>query len=172
MHANARTVTAGLTVMITTAHSAGWAAAMAHDIAAAELSVTITALSMLPPRHDNATDWATWWRALTAAAARGARINVALPTPHIAHPATLRNAAAAAALRDIGAAAVLLPATNLLHAKSALIDANIAWVGSGNMTAAAAHHNIEIYIRTTDHRTALQLEGLQRQIIHAGITTP
>ena len=57
------------------------------------------------------------------------------------------NGHAAKLLHDLGASVHFLQVDNLLHAKTLSIDESIAWVGSGNWTAAASAHNREAYIR-------------------------
>lgn len=150
---------------IVTAHSKSWALDMVEDILHARARISITALSMLPPNREAGTPWQRYWAALRQQAAAGIDILVILPAPTIAHPATMRNGTTASILKDAAIRVALKPATNLLHAKTMLVDGAIAWVGSGNLTAAAAHHNAEMYIRTTDHRTALQLAGFHAQLL-------
>lgn len=136
-------------------HTAGWAAAIARDVVAATESVTLSALSLLPPRVRQKGDMATLCHALNAAARRGVTVRLILPAPTKAHPATSRNATAAEWARAAGCQVHLRPLPGLLHAKTALIDNLIAWVGSGNLTTAAASHNLECWLRVT-HRQAAQ----------------
>jgi phosphatidylserine/phosphatidylglycerophosphate/cardiolipin synthase-like enzyme len=152
----------------TTAHGNGWAATLADDIDSAQTRVTMTALSMLPPRIVQADDISRLWLALIHAAERGIEVTIALPAPSEAHPATLRNHTTALTLRAARIGAVLVPPARLLHAKTTTIDAAIAWIGSGNITAAAAHHNRELYLRTTDPRTVAEAMGWQRQQLAEG----
>lgn len=154
--------------MTTSAHSIDWALRIADDINEAERAVLMTALSFLPPRTLKLDAFCKLWIAIAAAADRGVAVQVALPMPALAHPATLRNDTAAAALRAAGAVVVLVPTINLLHAKTVVIDARIAWVGSGNMTAAAAHHNRECWLRTIDARAVAEVAGFHGQCFKAG----
>jgi phosphatidylserine/phosphatidylglycerophosphate/cardiolipin synthase-like enzyme len=139
----------GYRMMETTIYCREWARSMALDMHGATSSITLTALSYLPPRTLGLDEWSAWQIALDAARHRAILVVIMLPAPSTAHPATLRNQYAADIMRKMGATVALIPATNLLHAKTCLIDGRIAWVGSGNLTAAAAHHNRETYIRTT-----------------------
>lgn len=157
--------------MTTTTHTRTWCADMTADIAVAERTIIATALSLLPPRTIRLDDFTRWWLALADAAARGVAIQVALPAPHISHPATLRNDTAAAELRKIGATAILVPVTNLLHAKTICLDSRVAWVGSGNLTAAAAHHNRECYMRTVEPRAVAELAGFHARCFNDGGAT-
>jgi phosphatidylserine/phosphatidylglycerophosphate/cardiolipin synthase-like enzyme len=52
-----------------------------------------------------------------------------------------------------------VPQPNLLHAKSLVVDGLIVWAGSGNMTAAAAHHNHELYIHFEHEEIARRIEA-------------
>ncbi len=131
-------------------HGSTWAAKQADDIAAAQHSITMTAISALPPTRNARGVWPAWWAALTDAARRGVDVQMILPAPSRAHPATRANARTAERLAAAGVRPVLVPGPRLLHAKTALIDDAIVWCGSGNYTAAAAHHNYEAYTRTTD----------------------
>lgn len=145
-----------------------WSPPMAADVDIARHAITITALSLLPPRTLKNELFSRWWLSLASASRRNVAITVALPAPCVAHPATLRNIAAAADLANIGAACVLIPPANLLHAKTMRIDDAIAWVGSGNMTAAAHHHNRECWMRTDDKRAVEELAAFQAWCIDAG----
>lgn len=158
--------------MTTTTHHATWARDLAADINNATRAIIMTALSMLPPRTIKTDDMSRFWLALAAATSRGVAIQVALPQPSLAHPATLRNEAAARDLAGIGAACILVPPQSLLHAKTIVIDATIAWVGSGNFTAAAVAHNRECYLRTTDERAVAELAGFHAQTFNAGKVWP
>lgn len=158
--------------MTTTTHHANWAVDLADDISKAQRSIIITALSFLPPRVLKLDPMTRYWLALADAAKRGVAIQVALPAPHVSHPATLRNDAAVGELRKLGAVAVLVPPANLLHAKTICIDSLIAWVGSGNMTTAAASHNRECYLRTDDARAVAELAGFHARCFADGKDAP
>lgn len=158
--------------MTTTIHAASWARDLATDIRAAKSTIVATALSLLPPRTIKPDDFSRLWLALADAATRGVGVTFILPAPTISHPATQRNESAAFALRSLGAAGVLVPPTRLLHAKTVLIDDAVAWLGSGNWTAAAAHHNREIYARTTDPIALLDIKAFHVQQLHDALPTP
>jgi phosphatidylserine/phosphatidylglycerophosphate/cardiolipin synthase-like enzyme len=143
---------------------------MTHDINSAADAITMTALSLLPPRQIKNDDITRWWLALCDATARNVAVQVILAEPNIAHPATLRNATAADALATIGVQVALIPTTRLLHAKTAVIDNLVAWVGSGNFTAAAAHHNRELYLRVKNEITAIEVRGWQMQQARDAVT--
>lgn len=130
----------------TTLHT-DWARPLATDIAAARASVLLTSLSLQPRRRDGEHPISLLWSAMETAARAGARVLFILPAPSRVHPATAFNLSAAADLHAIGVLSAFAPAANLLHAKTASIDGLIAWVGSGNWTAAASAHNREAYIR-------------------------
>lgn len=142
-----------------------WAAPMAADIDACNVSCLITSLSLHVPRTDTNKPINTLWRALKAAAARGVRIDFILPAPATSHPATAMNGSAAARLYDIGCRAHFATPGRLLHAKTAVIDENICWIGSGNWTAAASAYNHESYIRAESPDIA---ERLKTNWIEAG----
>lgn len=125
-----------------------WAEPLAADIAAAQSSLLVTALSLHPMRKVSASPLGRLWLEIAGAAARGLLINFILPAPSRSHPATAMNGQAADALRAVGARCHFAPPARLLHAKTACIDARITWIGSGNWTAAAASHNHEAYVRT------------------------
>lgn len=146
-----------------------WAAPLAADIAAARSEVLITSLSLQPRRAATDHPITRLWSALAAAADAGALVTFILPTPHRAHPATQFNHAAARDLFEIGVRALFAPPANLLHAKTCAIDNRIAWVGSGNWTAAASAHNREAYIRAESPALAEKLRDHWRAI---GILEP
>lgn len=133
-----------------------WAPALAGDIASAERSIYITSLSMQLPRRAGATPHHLILDALTKAPARGVRVDVVLPPPSKAHPACAFNRQVAGVLHAFGARVWFAPVSNLLHAKTATIDEQIVWVGSGNWTAAAANHNREAYLRVASATLAQQ----------------
>lgn len=130
---------------------------MAADIAAAARCVTISSLSLHPPRKSNTANIAHLWTALAAAVKNGSIVTVYLPAPSKAHPATAMNQAAAHRLHAIGVLVVFVPSVRLLHAKTVSIDDKIAWVGSGNWTAAATAHNREAYLRVDSPTIARRL---------------
>jgi phosphatidylserine/phosphatidylglycerophosphate/cardiolipin synthase-like enzyme len=124
-----------------------WAMRLRDDIFSAKQRIIISALSCHPPRKNSDHPLALLWAALEHAARRGVDVHMLLPAPSQAHPATRLNLLAAEKLNQIGVKTTLLPPGRLLHAKTVAIDAAIAWVGSGNWTAAAAAHNYEAYAR-------------------------
>jgi phosphatidylserine/phosphatidylglycerophosphate/cardiolipin synthase-like enzyme len=130
----------------TTLHTE-WAAPLARDIADARASVLITSLSLQPRKRDSAHPMSLLWRAIEFAIEAGAGVTFVMPAPSRSHPATAFNLSAAADLQAIGARVAFAPPANLLHAKTVCIDSQVAWVGSGNWTAAASAHNREAYIR-------------------------
>lgn len=148
----------------TTLHFA-WAQPLAADLAAARSRIVCTALSLQPPRNPTQSNLCALWDSLQTAIANGARVTFLLPAPSASHPATRMNNTAAAALQTIGARFVMLSPVHLLHAKTVAIDDTIAWIGSGNWTAAAATHNHEAYIRTTAPQLAYQLAAHWRDTI-------
>jgi len=124
-----------------------WAAPLAADIDAARSSILISTLSMHPPRTQSGNNLCRLFDALAAAAARGLAVDVIMAAVSGSHPATSFNHAAAASLASMGCRAHFAMPARLLHAKTAVIDSFIVWVGSGNWTAAAATFNHEAYIR-------------------------
>jgi phosphatidylserine/phosphatidylglycerophosphate/cardiolipin synthase-like enzyme len=140
-------------------HTPLWPSLMARDFIAARGDITLTALSLLPPRTPNGSPFSAWWIALLAAQSRGVSVRIILPAPTPIHPATFRNARVAREIHPSGMRVELIAGARLLHAKTARIDGKIAWVGSGNFTAAAAHHNYEAFLRVEDADIAAQLAG-------------
>lgn len=124
-----------------------WAQELAVDCANAAYGITISSLSMQPPRHPSLTDFGILWQSWVDATRRGVRVEFFLASPSKSHPATARNASAGALAFQAGMHVRYVPQPNLMHAKSIIIDDKTVWIGSGNMTAAAAHHNHEIYVR-------------------------
>lgn len=140
-----------------TYHGAGWCAALAAECAAAQHSIHMSALSMHAPTPHAHGAWPDLWSALTAAAARGVAVHIWLSAPSTIHPATRGNITAGRAAAARGVVPHFVTGTNLLHAKTAVIDARAVWVGSGNFTSAAAHHNHEAYLRADCPRIAAEL---------------
>lgn len=132
---------------------------MAADIDAALHSICISSLSLHPPRASRASNIGMLWSSIEAAAERGVSLLFFLPQSSKAHPATAFNESAATRLHAIGAKVHTLNPARLLHAKTVSIDDSIAWVGSGNWTAAAAAHNREAYIRAASPRIATRLRN-------------
>ncbi len=135
-----------------------WAQAMTDDCAKAQTSITISAISCLPPLGKKGGIFGAMINAWKAAAQRGCKVTIYLPTPQKAHPATVRNAHTAETLHAHGIQTRFIPPPNLLHAKTCIIDHLTCWIGSGNFTAAAAHHNHEIYVRFDSKDAAQKIE--------------
>jgi phosphatidylserine/phosphatidylglycerophosphate/cardiolipin synthase-like enzyme len=138
-------------------HGEGWAATMAAECAGAQKTIHISALSMLPPTPNATGDWPDLWRAWCAAAKRGIAVNVWLPAPTPIHQATRQNSTTGGKIILNGMGIHYITGSRLLHAKTAVIDARTVWIGSGNFTAAAAHHNYEAYLRAECPTIAKQI---------------
>lgn len=151
--------------------TSGWARELTEAINLADKKVTITALSFLPPRSHKPDEFGKLYSAIMSAAATGIDTTIILPMPSKEHPATAQNASAAATLRAIGCTVYLRASRNLLHAKTAIIDMAEAWVGSGNMTAAAAHHNREVWMFTDDPRAIAELQAFHQKLITESINS-
>ena len=149
----------------------GWALELADAINQADKKITLTALSFLPPRRHKPDEFGKLYAAIMSASAMGIDVNIILPMPSKEHPATAQNASAARTLRDIGCTAWLRASRNLLHAKTAQIDMAEAWIGSGNMTAAAAHHNREAWMVTDDPRAIADLQAFHQKLIGESINS-
>lgn len=147
----------------TTLHTE-WARPLAADIADARSRVIISSLSLQPRKRDSQHPISLLWAALQAASHAGARCTFIMPSPSASHPATAFNLAAAADLQTIGVHTKFAPAANLLHAKTAVIDRALVWVGSGNWTAAASAHNREAYIRCASAQMAASMAAHWREL--------
>lgn len=130
-----------------TYHGAGWAKALAAECAQAARTIHISALSMLPPTPNASGHWPELWTEWCKAVARGIQVDVWLPAPTGIHPATKGNVGAGRRIQEAGMRLHYVTGNQLLHAKTCIIDARSVWIGSGNFTAAAAHHNYEAYLR-------------------------
>src|SRR4030065_2657752 len=113
-----------------------WALEIAADCMAAQHSITVSALSLHPPRTENNSPWGRLWQSWSDAAERGVRVRFFLPAPSKIHPATAYNDSAGECAFAAGMHTRFVPQPNLLHAKSVIIDGQIVWIGSGNNTAA------------------------------------
>jgi phosphatidylserine/phosphatidylglycerophosphate/cardiolipin synthase-like enzyme len=142
-----------------------WAKELTTAIDKAQTRICITALSFLPPRNHKPDAFGMLYSSILGAAALGVQVNVIIPMPGKEHPATAQNASAAATLRAAGCICWLHPMPNLLHAKTVCIDRAEAWVGSGNFTAAAAHHNREAWIQTDDDHAIASLQLFHAELI-------
>ncbi|MFA5825507.1 MAG: phospholipase D-like domain-containing protein [Gallionellaceae bacterium] len=138
-------------------HGAGWAKALADECAKAVGGIHISALSMLPPTPNATGHWPELWAVWCAAVQRGVRVGVWLPAPTAIHPATKGNAGAGRRIQEAGMEIHYITGNQLLHAKTCVIDARSVWIGSGNFTAAASHHNHEAYLRADCEEIARQL---------------
>jgi len=134
-----------------------WADQLAADIGAAKKTITISTMSFSPPRRPSASPFGKLWSALCDAPKQGAHVIVYLPATSSTHPATWNNNHAAHELHKSGIHCVQVQVMRLLHAKTAVIDGRIVWVGSGNWTAAAAHFNHEAYLRAESPELAESL---------------
>lgn len=137
---------------------------MAADCAQARSAITISSLSMHVPRGLPQTAYGRLWESWIRAAERGIRVDFLLAAPTKIHPATAQNATTAVRAHAHGIQTKFVAGSRLLHAKTAIIDDLILWVGSGNMTAAAAHYNHECYVRYESSRDAAALLARWREI--------
>jgi phosphatidylserine/phosphatidylglycerophosphate/cardiolipin synthase-like enzyme len=145
-------------------HGADWAAAMRAECDHAQTSILITALSVLPPGRDASGPWPELYAAWKTAAQRGIKVRVWLPAPSAAHPATRQNHTSAIKMAAAGLFPHLVPGAKLLHAKTCTIDCKSVWIGSGNFTCAAAHHNHEAYLRADCAHIARELAARWEQL--------
>jgi phosphatidylserine/phosphatidylglycerophosphate/cardiolipin synthase-like enzyme len=157
--------------MTTTIHTKNWPSAMAEALKTSESKITLTALSCLPPAQHKPDAFGLLYSAIIAAAERIKEVIIILPMPSKMHPATAQNATAAATLRAIGCTVWLHPAANLLHAKTCCIDHAEAWIGSGNFTSAAAHHNNEAWMQTDDPRAIADLQAFHLRLVKNAINS-
>lgn len=157
--------------MTTRIHTAEWSKAIADALKTSESKITLTALSFLPPSQHKPDQFGLFYSAILAAAQRIKEVVIILPMPSQTHPATAQNGTAAKTLRAAGCTVWLHPAANLLHAKTCCIDHAEAWIGSGNFTAAAAHHNREAWMQTDDPRAIADLQGFHAQLIKNSINS-
>lgn len=148
-------------------HSAGWADRIAADVDRASMLITLSALSFAIPRKPGLTGQPRLWAALCDAVERRVSVSIYIPAMTPSHPATAHNNSAAYIASRAGMSVIQVPMPRLLHAKTVQIDAEISWIGSGNFTTAAASHNFEAWIRTTDRATAAQLNAFYRDLLTA-----
>jgi phosphatidylserine/phosphatidylglycerophosphate/cardiolipin synthase-like enzyme len=130
-------------------YDTNWADAMRLDVCDAKRAIMLTALSLHVPRSFNPQGWPGLWWALCDAVDRDVAVDVYLPAPMEHNPATQGNHTAGRLIEDSGMHIHYIVGNRLLHAKTLCIDGRVLWVGSGNFTAAAAHHNHEAYLRCT-----------------------
>lgn len=128
-------------------YGAEWAEVMADECRAASESIHVSALSLHPPTIHGSGAWPRLWKTWIEVAKKGIPINFWLPAPTKIHPATRNNTVSGAAIVANGMFVHYVTGNRLLHAKTCIIDAKSVWIGSGNFTAAASHHNHEAYLR-------------------------
>ena len=157
--------------MTTKIHTAEWSKALGDALKTSESKITLTALSFLPPSHHKPDIFGLFYSALIDRASRIKEAVIILPMPSPSHPATQQNGTAAKTLRAIGCTVWLHPIANLLHAKTCCIDHAEAWIGSGNFTAAAAHHNREAWMQTDDPRAIAELQAFHNYLIRNSINS-
>lgn len=146
-------------------HTDDWAAALCRDFDHAQSTIVLTALSINAPLPSTKGALRDFWASLRNAAKAGVQVIIITPAPTIHHPATTYNAKAARYAAAHGMRCNLIALPHLLHAKTALIDTEIAWIGSGNFTQAAMMQNREAYCRTDDPEAIHELISLQDRII-------
>jgi len=140
-------------------YTTGWAAAVAKDCDKAKTQISISAISMFPPLRQSDADFFSLWLSWKNAAARNVRVCFYLPTQQPAHPATLRNSHAGRIAWENKMHVRFVPGPRLLHAKSIVVDSESCWIGSGNMTAAAALNNHEFYVNFGSNECAARIES-------------
>lgn len=124
-----------------------WIKQMRADVENAAVIITLSALSVHPPKPDQITPFSAFMHALASARKRGVQVRAWATAPHASHPAAALNEAARRWFLAHGMEFRLVSGGRLLHAKTLTVDGQIGWVGSGNFTAAAAHSNHEAYLR-------------------------
>lgn len=135
-----------------------WAEPLAIDCSQASHKIQISALSFIPPRTDTLTPFGLLWREWKNAVARGVLVDIVLAAQATHNAATLNNNTSAALAAQHGISCRFVPVARLFHAKTVIIDGRIVWIGSGNMTASAAHQNHEIYCRFESVEIAARIE--------------
>jgi phosphatidylserine/phosphatidylglycerophosphate/cardiolipin synthase-like enzyme len=144
---------------LTSLHLQEWSRAMLNDIREARHTITIAAHSFLVPIGTARTSWLDTWETLIQKSAAGIYVSIYLPAPLLSHPATLNNVHAATKAHRNQIRCTLLKPPNVLHAKFAIIDNHVTWIGSGNMTSAAHHHNREVWLRCDNTAIAAELQA-------------
>lgn len=147
--------------MTTSIHFAGWLDSICRDVIQAQHSIYLSALSLQPPPNTSTSPLFRFWAELETKAAAGLDVRLYIAAPAKQTPAAAYNGHAAEAAHERGIHAHLCPLPCLLHAKTVSIDRSIAWVGSGNFTAAAAAHNREAWIKTDHPPIAIDLANWQ-----------
>ena len=149
--------------------TSGWAAAIAADCTHARSTISVSAISMMPPLRRAEAGFCVLWDAWVEAAQRGVNVTFHLPAPMRAHPATARNVRAAKIAQDAGMHTRFAQSPRLLHAKSVVVDGCSVWIGSGNMTSAAAISNHEFYVHFNSFSVAERIESYLRSITTVGV---
>jgi phosphatidylserine/phosphatidylglycerophosphate/cardiolipin synthase-like enzyme len=145
-------------------HLEEWSPALLADLRAAQHTITIAAHSFMVPIGAARTSWLQTWETLIEKSNQYCAVNLYLAAPLLSHPATLNNVHAATKAHKHGIRCTLLKPPRVLHAKFAVIDNHLTWVGSGNMTAAAHHHNREVWLRCEKLAIASELlEWIENQ---------
>jgi phosphatidylserine/phosphatidylglycerophosphate/cardiolipin synthase-like enzyme len=136
-----------------------WAEPLATDCSAARERIQISALSFSPPRKPSLTPFGLLWREWCNAVDRGLKVDIVIAAQVAHNAATLSNNSSAGFAAEQGITTRFVPPDRLMHAKSIVIDGRIIWIGSGNMTASAAHKNHEIYCRFESVEIAARIEA-------------
>jgi len=135
-----------------------WAEPLAVDCSKATQRIQISALSFIPPRKPVLTPWGILWREWVNAVQRGVLVDIVLAAQVQHNAATLNNNSSAAYAAGFNITTRFVSGERLMHAKSIIIDNRIVWLGSGNMTASAAHLNHEIYCRFESELHAAKIQ--------------
>jgi len=141
-------------------HETGWARALALQCNQAQTTISLCAMSLLVPRLNTKSEWAELWQSWCTAVQRGVRVDIWLAAPQQNAAATKGNASAGSALVAAKIGLHFVRGNKLLHAKTAVIDMQHVWIGSGNFTLAAATENHEAYISM--HSPAIAQQITQR----------
>lgn len=132
---------------VTLHHAPDWLGGIIRDIDSARHSVFIAAMTAHAPPPRNRSLLLDFYASLLAAKKRGVRIYVRLALLARSQNASIGNAQARAFLAAHGIDCALLAPGGILHAKCYVIDRQIAWVGSGNLTEQSALRNAELMAR-------------------------
>ena len=145
----------------TTIYTLNWHAAQAADFAASRQSITITTMSLAQPSDAGSGSLRLYWLAMINAKKRGVKVSLILPRRGISPGAELTTRRAADYASKHGITSIFAKPTQLLHAKTALIDNSISWVGSANSTPSGLARNFEAWLRTDDPAVAKNLADFQ-----------
>jgi phosphatidylserine/phosphatidylglycerophosphate/cardiolipin synthase-like enzyme len=149
-----------------------WPAALTRDVVSAASNVTASALSLLVPSPAALGPWPAMWRALSARAAAGVRVDIYLPSASPVHPATLQNYSNAQKAHAAGLRVHFVQAPHLLHAKLWAIDDTAIWCGSANLTAAAWGPNHEAMMRAASPALCKRVRDMLQYAAYGTPTTP